>query len=525
MDATFIRRESAGLLRMIAQSQSAKSSQSVLSKRHPRGTKHLLRMRFDDTVAVRRPSLRCRSRLIQTSFSHARRPQYATQGAIHAEARINCEVKVLSKVNRDDVLAHSIMVLVGSTLLNVGSFAFHAIVGRRIGVAAYGSLYALVSFVLLASFPAGICNTVLAKFCAELKATENEAAVRALVVFVGKAFGGLTLAYGIFGVIGAYWIGGFLGVAPWTIGILAFLAGAVIFVFALRGITQGMQDFAGFSTSLVMDGALKGTVGAMIASAKLGQMLGVFGFFFGTLCSGIFVWWRLWSRCAEGAKVRLEVNVPRLFSTGFGAATLTVATAILSYADVLLVKHFFPAHDAGIYAAASLAAKILFFLVSFAPLVLIPKAVQRHALAENPLPVLAVAFSAVIVLSAAGLLAFRLAGTFIVEILVGPAFSSAALLLPWYGLAMVLLALTNVVASYSIALHKFGFGLPVILCAGLEVAAIVLFHAALPTVVMVLVTGNAAALVVTAVALLVQSLPPGPAAANIVTEKVRHTHP
>ncbi len=409
-----------------------------------------------------------------------------------------------NRLRTNDVFRHGLLVLAATLLLNGGAFLFHAIVSRKLGVSSYGSLYAVLSFVLLASFPAGIFNTVVAKFAAEFRALDDPAHLRALTLAVCKVFGVGLLVYIALGFALSKPIGEFMRVPFWEIVLGAAMAGSVVFIFALRAIAQGTQDFRGFSLSLVIDGALKATLGAALATAAFGLAGGIVGFFAGTLTSGIYTMWRLWGQVGRYAHTEFPIDLRRVYATTIGAAALTASTAVLSYGDVLTVKHFFAAHDAGIYAATSLGGKILFFLVGFAPTVLLPKAAASHSRGANPLGALRGAMLMVIALSSAGLLVFIFGAGIILRLLVGGNFTQAVPLLPWYGLAMALLAITNVIASYSIALHRFAFSIPLVFIALAEMAVLFVYHPSLQSVITILILGNAFALVAVSICLGVQ---------------------
>jgi O-antigen/teichoic acid export membrane protein len=409
------------------------------------------------------------------------------------------------RVRSTQVVRDGAIVFAASMVLNVGAVVFHAIVSRKLGVAAYGALYAIVSLVLLAGLPASIVNTVVAKFAAEFRALHDDAHVRALTLTVCKVFSAGLLIYVVGGVALAGAIGAFLHVSYGAVVLAALMAGALVLVFALRGIAQGTQDFRGLAEAFVMDGGLKATLGAVLATAKLGLAGGIFGFFAGTILSGVYTMWRVWRRYGRAPHADFRVDVSRVLATTAAASSLSASSAILSFGDVVMVKHFFTAHDAGVYAAASLAGKILLFMVGFAPMVLIPKAAYSHARRENALPALSGAMLMVFVLSGVGLLGFLVAGKAILHVLVGPQFVEAAPLLPTYGLAMALLGVTTVVASYAIALHRFAFSLPLVVLAVGEIVAIGFYHPTLFGVVTILVTGNALALVAVSIASLRRS--------------------
>jgi O-antigen/teichoic acid export membrane protein len=410
------------------------------------------------------------------------------------------------RARSNDVFRHGLLVLVATTLLNLGGFLFHAVVSRNLGVTTYGSLYAIISLVQLASLPAGIFTTVISKSAAEFRALKDPAHLRTLILVVSEVFGVGTLLYAASGLVFGTAIGQFLRVPPWAVVLAGAMAGAIVLVFALRAIAQGVQDFRGFSISLVLEAGLKATLGGALTIAKLGLAGGLSGFAAGGVLSGAYIGWRLWAKYAKAARTELHIDGRRVFLTTIGATALTVATTILSYGDVIVVKHFFAPHEAGIYAAASLGGKIPLLLVAFAPMVLIPKAVDSHTRGKNSMAALGGTLLMVVALSLVACMGFLFGANVILHLLVGEAFSEAAPILPWYALAMSLLAITNVIASYSIALHRFAFGAPLVFIALVEIGAIYFYHPALHSVVNILVIGNALALAAVSIALSVQSV-------------------
>ena len=77
------------------------------------------------------------------------------------------------------------------------------------------------------------------------------------------------------------------------------------------------------------------------------------------------------------------------------------------------------------------------------------------------------------VVALCGLFVFQYFGLDVLHALVGRAFDAAAPLLVTYGLAMVLLALTNALTSYGIATHRLAFTVPLLICTLGTLAAIV----------------------------------------------------
>ncbi|MBV8067617.1 MAG: hypothetical protein JO113_06550, partial [Candidatus Eremiobacteraeota bacterium] len=183
----------------------------------------------------------------------------------------------------------------------------------------------------------------------------------------------------------------------------------------------------------------------------------------------------------------------RILNAGAGAAAATISLALIGSADVVLVKHYFNEHAAGLYAAAALGGKILLYLVGFIPTVLLPQAADRHARGAQTREVLAGSLVLFAIVAVCGLFVFRYFGLQVLHALVGHAFDAAAPLLVTYGLAMALLALTNALTYYGIATHRLAFTVPLLICTLGTLGGIVLIHRTLAAVVDVLVVGNAIA--------------------------------
>ena len=179
----------------------------------------------------------------------------------------------------------------------------------------------------------------------------------------------------------------------------------------------------------------------------------------------------------------------------------------MGFADVLIVKHVFPADDAGLYSVASLSGKIILYFVGFIPgdsdSAGHTSTRSRRAHAKNPLRA-AVLFIAVV--SAFGVLTFHFKGLFLLHILTGHAFDAATPLLPSYAAAMAALAMTTALGSYGIATHRLAFVLPLLVAMFATLATIALVHPSLMQVVNELLVGNVVMTAAVAVSLGIQAM-------------------
>jgi O-antigen/teichoic acid export membrane protein len=410
----------------------------------------------------------------------------------------------LERLRTSAIVKQSLLVFTTGMVLNVCGFVAHAVASRQLGVAAYGGLYALINAALIAALPVAFVAPVVAQLAAEFRALHDDGHLRGLTDSIAGGFAKLALLYLLVATAGMFPFARFLHVPIWSVPFVGLIAGVALFVNSLRAIAQGTQDFVGYGFSNAAEGIAK--VIAIVALIALGLRFGgaVIGFLIGPLCALIYLTLRLKRRYAASPPHRVHYDWRRILNAGAGAAAATIAIALMGSADVVLVKHYFPEHAAGLYSAASLGGKMLLYLVGFVPTVLLPQAADRHARGARTRDVLAGSLTMLVAVALCGLFIFYFFGLDVLHALVGHAFDAAAPLLVKYGLAMVLLALTNSLTFYGIATHRLAFTVPLLICTLSTLAAIVTFHPTLASVVEIMVLGNFAAALAVTVSLLFQ---------------------
>ncbi len=410
----------------------------------------------------------------------------------------------LERLRASNMVKQSLLVFAASMVLNVCGFVAHAVASRKLGVATYGELYALINAAAIAALPAAFVAPVVAQLAAEFRALHDDRHLRGLTDGVAGGFAKLGLIYLGVATLGAIPFARFLHVPAWSVPFVGLLASATLFLSALRAVAQGTQDFRGYAISNALEGIAKVT--GIVALVALGLRLGggIAGFVLGPLFALVYLVVRLSRRYASSQPAGVRYDWRRILNAGAGAAAATIAMALMGSADVVLVKHYFNAQDAGLYSAASLGGKILLYMVGFVPTVLLPQAADRHARGAQTREVLMTSLAMFAVMAVGGLCVFRFFGMDVLHALVGRAFDGASPLLVTYGFAMVFLALTNALTYYGIATHRLAFTVPLLICTLGTLAAIVFIHPSLGTVVEIMVVGNAVATCAVAVSLAVQ---------------------
>jgi O-antigen/teichoic acid export membrane protein len=398
------------------------------------------------------------------------------------------------------------LVFGSSMTLSVGGFLYHAIASRTLGVEEYGKLYALISAVAVVVLPVSLVLPVITRFAAEFRALRDDSHVRGLARDVTRVSAALGLLYVLCTIVLAPPISAYLRVPVWSVPFVGLMAEFTIFSSAFRALAQGTQDFVAFAFSVAGEGMTK--VAAMAIFAVLGLRLigGVLGFSIGLAVGMLVVGLQLLRRYRGTAIRVVQYDWRRIALSGAGSAALTIATTLIGSVDVVLVKHYFSATDAGLYSAAALGGKILLYFVGFVPTVLLPQATDRHVRGQRTRDALIASIGTLVILALGGLAVMKFFGPVILHALVGHAYDAATSLLVGYATAMVLLATIALLGSYGLATHRLAFAVPLLAGTLLTIGAIAAFHPSLAAVVDVLAAGNALTCAAVAIAITWQGL-------------------
>ena len=381
-------------------------------------------------------------------------------------------------------LTGSAFLLISTTIVNLGNYLYNLIMGRWLGPAAFADVSLLVTLFLVVTLVTGTLQTVAARFAAIYQARGNladQSGLRRWGVRMAWLFGLGALAVMVLGA--PFWQSFFHTASAWPFVILGI---GVPIYFAQgvdRGVLQGQLRFIWLAMSYQAEMWVRLIAGVLLV--WLG--FGVNGAIAALTISFVATW-------LVAMQVRRTLPRNGIFTPEQRHEAITyagpVAVALLSQiainnSDVLLVKHYYPPEEAGLYAALALIGRIVFFATWSVVTVLLPSVAQRH---EQGLPhrhLLWLSLGLVAAASVVVVAGAYFAGEWVVNLLFGPEYLAIAPLLWLYALATTLFALANVFIVYQLSLGQ-RVGSWLALGAGIiQIGAIILFHATLTQVVVV----------------------------------------
>jgi len=413
---------------------------------------------------------------------------------VSAQEAVGTPVRGLRRFARSDIARHGIVTFAASMGVNAFNYVFHLLNIRLLGVAEYGVVSAMIAAISIFAVPGVIVQQTLVKLSSELYAAGSPDRVRALAdrvlavvgivavaaFFVGLAFRGPIASYLELDRSGAVVV----GLAIFAVGLLTP---------AMRGVLQGVHDFHGFSISMWIEGAIKTLLGVGLVVLGLRAEGALAGMFLASVCAAAYALRRI-RRDVGATAAPLHLDVRRLATTTVGVTLATAAITTLSYADVVLVKHYFAPDVAGVYSAVALIGKTILFFVGFLPIVVLPHVTARAATGAPTRGVLLQAGAVLIAILAVCLGAFLFAPGAIMAIAAGARYAAGIPYLFAYGSAMALLGCTSFAVAYRIGLHRFSFIVPLVAVTLGELVAIALHHGSIRDVIHVMIVANACAL-------------------------------
>ena len=396
---------------------------------------------------------------------------------------------MIARLRANEFVRHGSLVLGGVLLSNVFNYLYYMLIGRVVGVEAYGVVVALVSTLLVVSAPASVAQIVVARIAADLESAAGRPALRRLARLATERAAAFGIVLAILAALARNPLNAYFHISdPFAVVLTAVAIGLYAVTTVQRGVLQGAHRFGDFSASLTVESGTKVAIGIALA-LRFGADGALAGLVLGIALSLVYNAWtfrRVFGPPTAG--MTLPRGLVSRVIAGVAAGQITIT--ILSFYDAPVIKHVFDAHAAGLYAAAALVGRAVLSAIIFVPTIIMPKATARINAGLSPVPLLGAALAVAGGMVAAALAITAVAPAFVVGTLAGHAFRDAAPLVMPYALAAGLLSLANVTIAYKIGLHRYDFIVPVIAAALVEIVTVCSWHPTALAVVYTLAAGH-----------------------------------
>jgi len=375
------------------------------------------------------------------------------------------------------VVSGSIVMLLGSVFVAGINFGFNVSMARLLGPALFAQVAAMVTLLMLLSSISLSFQMVCAKFVARNGTLRGKLAVfrdlwrSAWIVGVAIAF--------MF-VLARQPIADYLRM-PDSRLLVVFALGMAFYtpLGVKRGNLQGLCEFGSLSRNYIFEAGCKLVLAVLLV--ELGYaVIGVVGAIAASIVAAMLL---------PGAKAETALSsesgevIPASFREAMQAIVFFIGQVIINNIDIILVKHFFTAELAGLYAAVALVGRLLYFAAWSVVSAMFP--ISAAAKDESTKHVLLLPLLIVSVMSLAFIAVLALFPDFIIHLVLGESFRSAEPLLSLYATATALYVLAVVLMTYEMSRKIANTGWLQLLFSGALAFLISMFHSTLRQVIVV----------------------------------------
>lgn len=376
----------------------------------------------------------------------------------------------------------SALVLGGTIATGVLGYVYQVVMGRMLSTGDYALFSAVMALYAVLSAPLSTLVLVISRKVSEYRSRDDTDNIAHFFKSVTRqaALGGIILAAVCVGC--AEPIRDYLRAANASpVYVLAFMLFFTFPPLVNDGFLQGMQKFGWLGASATLRVLLK----VLFSAAFVWTGFAVGGALMGTVAACVAGWAITLAPLRElgrrGTARKVARHLQLLPSLPVVAAN--VAFAAMTQIDVVMVNHYFPAHEAGLYAAASVLGKAVMYLPSGIALALYPMVAENHARNATSAHLLLQAAGMTALLCLGGAAFYGVAGNIVVRALYGADYAGAGDVLRHFGFAITPMALVMVAEYFVLAKGRLLFAYLFVVVAPLQIVAIHFFHQSLGQVV------------------------------------------
>ncbi len=367
----------------------------------------------------------------------------------------------------------------GSGVTAAMTIAYIVYVGRVVGPAEYSDFSAALSVIYFVGLTLSPLTPTIARLTASYRArgaAESIAALRRAALRRVAAIAGGVTVIGIAVSIGIAEALRFRTATPLAAAFLAVLLYALVSVD--RGVAQGLLLFRFYNANVIVEAAVRLLLALIVAKTASSAL---FPYVAGLLIAELVLATRLRQRVVPS-----QVDWSEVRKLAVPIMIVMFSLAVFQNADMLAVKRWFSPSDAGAYGAATAIARA--FGVIFVPFYVIAGPLLTSLQeAGKPIGGATIRLTAWFSLSAiAALLVIAVAPRGLLSLLYGAGFiHGASVIVPLGGVAIISYA-GLMLAQALLTLHDFRFVGGYVVCAVLQCAGLVLYHASYVDVLRVL---------------------------------------
>ena len=376
---------------------------------------------------------------------------------------------------RHPLFSGSALMMGGNMLANVVNYFYHLVMGRVLGPTSYGELVSLYSILYMVSIIPISSSFAIVKKIAEEKTVSKQVAT---YVGIKKLMGTVALTTFVVIVIFSPLLANFLKIENLlSVSLISAMAYFSLLTLVNQATMQAQLKFIG---------VVGPTIFSSIGKFAFGYILiffgwGLLGAMWGVVLASFFTYLLSKKLIGDFAK---KVSSGEFAVKPFLKSVLPVLVQAVSFTsiftiDLILVKHFLPPFEAGLYAALSTLGKIIFFAVSPITSVMFPVISKKKAAGEGIKNIFLFSVLMTIGISTFIVLIYYLFPELVIGYLYGNKYLSAKMDLVWMGLFISFYTVSYLLVSFFISISKYWVVLLPFVAAVAQIVLIWFYHSSI----------------------------------------------
>lgn len=387
----------------------------------------------------------------------------------------------IRKALSNPVISGGLVMVVGSNFFNFTQFVYHFLAGRLLGKVGYGDFAAMISILGIFGIIQLSLGITIIRFVASEK---NKAEVVNFVRWINwwSIWAGITVTIII--ILLAPFLNSFLNISQKSaVYINALVVGVSIILVNQRSVLQGLLKFGSYVVSLFAEAVIKMTLLVVLVLAGWAVAGAIVGLLAGLVFSLASTRFSL-SEYIAGKRDKRPDLVP-LFKYSIPVFVQGLALTSMYSVDLLLVKHFFSASEAGTYASLAVLGRVALFATTPITQTMFPLVAQRFSQGKPYYSLFYPSLFLVLAMSLFVVVVYKFFPSLPLGVLFGREYLNGSPLLWWFGVFMSLLGISLLFVQFYLSVGKTKVVWLFVLAALMQIVLIVLFHSSLLTVIQV----------------------------------------
>jgi O-antigen/teichoic acid export membrane protein len=388
----------------------------------------------------------------------------------------------MKKLLQHPLFSGSVLMVGGNLFANVVNFVYQLVMGKHLlSTIQYGELSSVFAIFYIVTIVPISTSASIVKFVSSAK---NHGEVALIYKKVNGFIFKLALVLSAIIFLVSPILSSFLHVQLSEMLIVAPVVFFSLITISNQALLQGVLRFWGNVGPNIISGIIKLVSGVLLVILGFKVFGAVMGVGVGAVLAYFYSWY-LANNFLRNISLKGKFDFRKFFKYSFPVLIFSLAFTSFFTMDLILVRHFLPDFQAGIYAALSTLGKIIFFAASPIASVMFPLVAGRHSRGEEYFKLLLMALVATLLVSLGVVFLYALFPNVAIGVLYGARYLTASKDLIWMGLFICFYTISYFMMNFFLSIDEVKLVVLPFIFAILQIILIWFYHESLLEVIQI----------------------------------------